>query len=93
VESALINAFACFQLYTTNKNFVFHNTNLAFKNAIIYNFIGNALGICVDKGILVEQPIRTRLNTLDNLSATRVVNENERKMSIVLVNEGRATLN
>jgi hypothetical protein len=54
VESALINVFTCFHYYTTNENFVSHNTNLAFRNAIIYNFIRYALGISVDRGILVE---------------------------------------
>jgi hypothetical protein len=74
VESALINAFAYSHYHTANKDFVSHNTNLAFRNAIIYNFIRYELGISVDKSILVEQPIRTRLNTLDNLLATCVVN-------------------
>jgi hypothetical protein len=52
VESAFINAFACL-----NKDFVFHNTNLAFKSIVIYNLIRYALGVSVDKGILAEQPI------------------------------------
>jgi hypothetical protein len=74
VESALINAFAYFHYQITNENFVSHNTNLVFRSAIIYNFIGYALGFNVNKGILAEQPIRTRLNTLDNFLATCVVN-------------------
>jgi hypothetical protein len=74
VESVLINAFACFHYHTANKDFVSHNTNLAFKSAIIYNFIGYVLGVSVDRSILAKQLIRTHLNTLDNLSATRVVN-------------------
>jgi hypothetical protein len=75
VESAFINMFVYFYYYnTTNKDFVFRNTNLAFKSIVIYNFIRYALGISVDKGILVEQPIRTCLNILDNLPATCVVN-------------------
>jgi hypothetical protein len=74
VESALINAFAYFHYHTVNENFVSHNTNLTFKSTIIYNFIGYVLGVRVDKSILAKQPIRTHLNTLDNLPATRVVN-------------------
>jgi hypothetical protein len=74
MESVFINAFACFHYYTANEDFVSCNTNLAFKNIVIYNFIGYALGISVDKDILAEQPIRTCLNTLDNLPATCVVN-------------------
>jgi hypothetical protein len=67
--------FACFHYHNTaNKDFVSRNTNLAFKSIVIYNLIRYALGINVDKGILVEQPIRTCLNTLDNLLATCVVN-------------------
>jgi hypothetical protein len=74
VESVLINVFTCFHYYITNKDFVSRNTNLIFRNIIIYNFIGYALGVSVDKGILAEQPIRTHLNTLDNLPTTCVVN-------------------
>jgi hypothetical protein len=64
VKSAFINTFACFHYHTTNEDFISCNTNLAFKNTIIYNFIGYALGVSVDRGILVEQPIRTCLTHL-----------------------------
>jgi hypothetical protein len=74
VESAFINTFACSHYHTANEDFVSHNTNLAFRSAVIYNFIGYALGVSVDRGILAEQPIRTRLNILDNLPTTCVVN-------------------
>jgi hypothetical protein len=74
VESALINVFTCFHYYIANEDFVSHNTNLTFRSAVIYNFIRYTLGISVNKSILVEQPIRTHLNILDNLLAICVVN-------------------
>jgi hypothetical protein len=58
VENALINVFACFHYHNTaNKDFVFCNINLTFRSAVIYNLIGYALGVSVDRGILAEQPI------------------------------------
>jgi hypothetical protein len=72
VESVFINAFACFYYYIVNEDFIFFYTNLVFRNAIIYNFIGYALGVNVDKGIL--QPIQTCLNIFDSLPTTCVIN-------------------
>jgi hypothetical protein len=74
MESAFINAFAYSHYHTANEDFISRNTNLAFKSTIIYNLIRYILGVSVDKGILTEQLIQTRLNTLDNLLAIYVVN-------------------
>jgi hypothetical protein len=74
VESAYINAFACFHYHIANEDFVFHNTNLAFRNTIIYNFIRYVLDISVDRSILVEQLIQIYLNIFDNFLATCVIN-------------------
>jgi hypothetical protein len=57
VESAFINAFACSHYHIANKDFISCNTNLVFKNIIIYNFIRYALGVNINKSILVEQLI------------------------------------
>jgi len=74
VESALINAFACSRFHEPNEDLTSGSTNLAFRSAVIYNLIGYALSVSADRAISAEQPIRTRLDTLDSLPTTRVIN-------------------
>lgn len=74
VESAIINAFVCSRYHDFNENFPYTKSHLTFRSTIIYNLIGYALNVNIDRVVSAEPPIRTRLNTIDSLPTVRVIN-------------------
>jgi Transposase IS4 len=74
VDSAIVNAFACSQYHEFSDDFPFTTSHLSFRTAIIYGLIGYGLSVSSDRGVQVDNSTRTRINSIESLPATRVIN-------------------
>ena len=74
VESAIVNAFACARYHDFSADFPWTKSHLSFRTSIIYSLLGYGMSVNDDRGVASDPPMRTRLDTLEQLPAVRVIN-------------------
>ena len=70
----IVNAFACARYHDFGAEGSLAKTHLAFRTSIIYGLLGYGISVNNDRGVASDLPLRTCLDSLEQLPAVRAIN-------------------